>query len=141
VIAAMLLTGEMGIASTAVSSQTPVSERVLWSSPDGTAQLVFGRNQRCSSGYVCLYEHTYWNRYENGRMLRFKDSRWQQLSRWGFNDETSSWSNRLGRNACLSKHWPVRAGTPKLTLEPGRAAKMAKGWNDQASGVKAEGCR
>jgi hypothetical protein len=136
---ALGLAGATGTTAAAATPQRPASvEQVLWTSPDGTAQITLGRNQRCPSGYVCLYENTYWNQRKSGRMLKFRDSTWQQLSRYGFNDKTSSWRNHTGRGACLSWNWPAK-GSPKLPLAPGSSAAMGK-WNEKASGVKAGRC-
>lgn len=132
------------LARTATSSaasadiSTSPAEHMAWSSSDGSAELTVGRNQPCPTGWLCLYEHSYWNSNESGRMLKFRDNRWQQLSVLGFNDKASSWRNHLGRNACVSSDWPAE-GSPKLKLEPGSSAQLG-GWSDEASGVKAGRC-
>ncbi|MGH3938758.1 MAG: peptidase inhibitor family I36 protein [Pseudonocardiaceae bacterium] len=90
--------------------------------------------QDCPSGWLCLYEHTNYK----GRMLKFKENRWQQLSAFGFNDKASSWKNRLGRDACLSWNWP--AGDRRISLASGGSSTQLGSWNDEASGVKPGRC-
>lgn len=109
----------------------PVSEPQMISSGTHSAALAAAD---CPSGWLCLYEHADYQ----GRMLKFRDNTWQQLSGYGFNDKTSSWKNRLGRSACLSWNWP--AGDRKISLSAGGSSAHMGNWNDEASGVKPGGC-
>ncbi|HEU0089439.1 MAG TPA: peptidase inhibitor family I36 protein [Pseudonocardiaceae bacterium] len=128
-----LLVGGGGTANAAAAQtlQKPVG---VPHATGGPSQAASGA-RACPSGWLCLYEHANFQ----GRMLKFRDDYWQQLSSYGFNDKTSSWKNRLNRNACLSKHWPA-AGAPKLRLEAGACSARMGDWNDEASGVKAGRC-
>jgi len=137
-LAALLIGGSGAANANAVPQASVGYERAIWSDVDRSTQVALGRNQPCPQGRVCLYEHRNFNRDQDGRMLQFRDRYWQQLSRWGFNDKTSSWKNRMGRDACLSKHW--RAGNALLRLEAGASSAGMGSWNDEASGVKAERC-
>lgn len=136
---AALLIGGSGAASAAAIGQTSASQdSVSWSSADRSTLAAVGRDQPCPQGWVCLYEHPNFNRDQDGRMLRFQENRWQRLGEFGFNDKTSSWKNRLGRDACLAKHWPVT--NDRLHLEEGASSAGMGGWNDEASGVKPGSC-
>jgi hypothetical protein len=88
----------------------------------------------CPAGWLCLYQDANFQ----GRMLKFRDNQWQQLSGYGFNDKTSSWKNRLGRAACLSWNWPP--GSKKVSLSANGESTHMGSWNDEASGVKAGPC-
>jgi len=100
-----------------------------------TASTAQAAPRDCPSGWLCLWEHS----DASGRMLQFRDNRWQQLSAYGFNDKASSWRNRLGRDACLSWDWPHR-GSQKIRLSNGGYSAHMGRWNDQASGVKSGAC-
>jgi Peptidase inhibitor family I36 len=115
-----------GIAQASPATDTQVSRSSIHSSALASAD--------CPSGWLCLYQDADFR----GRMLKFRDDQWQQLSGYGFNDATSSWKNRLGRTACLSWNWPP--GNKKISLSSnGESAHMGS-WGDEASGVKAGAC-
>lgn len=125
---AALLIGGSGVASATTVPQIS----------DASTQAALGRNQSCPQSWVCLYEHPNFNRDQDGRMLKFQENRWQRLGDFGFNDKTSSWKNRLGRAACLSRNWPVDGD--KLRLAASASSAGMGGWNDEASGVKPGSC-
>lgn len=59
--------------------------------PDGAAALA----QRCPNGWSCFFEHDGWG----GRMLKFCSCDvWRHFSDYGFNNQTSSWHNALGKS-------------------------------------------
>jgi Peptidase inhibitor family I36 len=111
-----------GIAQAAPAPDTQVNRSSAYSSALASTD--------CPSGWLCLYQDANFR----GRMLKFRDNHWQQLSSFGSNDKTSSWVNHLGRYVCLSWNWPP--GGRRVSLPPGESAHMGS-WNDKASGVKA----
>ncbi|MGQ0774960.1 MAG: peptidase inhibitor family I36 protein [Pseudonocardiales bacterium] len=112
--------------------------QVFSSSVDHLAQVTLGRGQPCPTGWLCLYEHPEFNRDQDGRMLKFRDDYWQRFGDYGFEDQTSSWKNHLGYNACLSGDWPP--GNRRLPLAGCASAAVMEDWNDAARGVKPGDC-
>ncbi|MGH3938760.1 MAG: peptidase inhibitor family I36 protein [Pseudonocardiaceae bacterium] len=97
------------------------------------------RDQPCNGGWVCLYQHSDFNRHEDGRKLQYREDYWQPLGEQDFDGRTSSWKNNLGRDACLSLQWPVVTTT--LRLPTGAAGvSMEPGWDNAVSAIKPGPC-
>ncbi|WP_019901975.1 peptidase inhibitor family I36 protein [Salinispora arenicola] len=90
----------------------------------------------CDDGWLCIYEHADFN----GRKLSFNDEYWHVLDRWGFEDQTSSFTNNQGGG------WFGCSGTDEGYLEDDArnyylmhdctaAAKMGS-YNDKARNIK-----
>ena len=136
---AALLIGGAGAAHAAGTPHTSVDDaRVVSRSTDHVTQATLGRNQPCPGGWVCLYEHAHFNHDRDGRMLKFRDDYWQLFSDYGFQEQVSSWKNRLERDACLSWDWPP--GSRRLTLAAEANSAAMGDWNDRARGVKPGDC-
>ncbi|HEY0604231.1 MAG TPA: hypothetical protein VGD58_15030 [Herpetosiphonaceae bacterium] len=94
-----------------------------------------GTMAACSS-YLRIYEHTSWG----GRVLQFADRGvWQNLSGWGFSDETSSY--RVGAcSANLAEHFNGSGlWYPGATSAGSSSSCMCAGstnWNDRVSSIR-----
>lgn len=136
---AIFLIGGAGVAYlTATPPNTVDDGQVFWSGPSHVKQASLGRGQPCPAGWLCLYEHPDFNRDQDGRMLKFRDDYWQRFGDYGFQDQTSSWKNHLGYDACLSADWPP--GNRRLPLAGCASAAVLGDWNDAARGVKPGDC-
>ncbi len=85
----------------------------------------------CPNGWTCLYQDANWL----GRMLQFATpGYWQNLSDYGFNDQTSSWSNHRGNASYLS--FDAGGYGDHLTLGGNsHSAYVGDYWNDNASAI------
>jgi hypothetical protein len=82
----------------------------------------------CASGWLCLYEHI----NGGGRRLIFQSGYWQNLAKWGFEYQTSSWRN--------NQYWGdwgyLRTSRGTLKLSPGTYASQMGWYNDTATMVQ-----
>lgn len=106
----------------------------------------------CPSDWVCLYQDINYNAETNARMIKFRDCcAWQNLFPPRvdptFNDQLSSWRNRMSKDAHVSWH---RDGNPQAAS--GRlcmnnnssdawvgnnwSSYFNDDWNDQASAIQ-----
>jgi hypothetical protein len=83
----------------------------------------------CAAGYVCLWHDSGYN----GRRLQFSSTGCHNLGDYGFNDEASSYRNRLNRYARLRKDANCKGDY--LTMDSGAASSSLGGFNDDASSV------
>lgn len=85
----------------------------------------------CPEGWVCLWD----NPGYQGRMLQFQSQGyWQELSAYGFNDQTTAWGNRTGNDAKLAQN--AGGGGTQLCLQPHSNNSELTGFNNEASSIK-----
>ncbi|MGH3938757.1 MAG: peptidase inhibitor family I36 protein [Pseudonocardiaceae bacterium] len=136
---AIFLIGGAGVAYIIATPPTAVDDGQIFSStPERVTPATLGRDQPCPAGWLCLYEHPDFNRDQDGRMLKFRDDYWQRFDDYGFQDQTSSWKNHLGYNACLSGDWPPE--NRRLPLAGCASAAVLGNFDDTARGVKPGDC-
>jgi|GEM_PF-2489100 len=98
---------------------------------DGVKVSVVAAYSDCPNGWVCIWEHAY---YE-GQMLQFQDrGYWQNLSAYGFNDKTSSWRNRINQDARLAEN--TNGGGNRICMQPNSANPALAWFNDLASSIR-----
>ncbi|SDG61124.1 Peptidase inhibitor family I36 [Lentzea fradiae] len=86
------------------------------------------RNQPCPTGYVCLYEHSDFNRHADGRMLKWNESGRKELGDWNFREKTSSIRDKRTGGFKVTD---VRTGLPDRHLDlNGDYSQLPSGWND-----------
>lgn len=83
----------------------------------------------CASGYLCLWQDSNYN----GRRLQFSSTGCHNLGNYGFNDEASSWRNRLNRYARL--RWDSNCNGNYITASSGASSSSMGSWNDEVSSV------
>ncbi|HET9163424.1 MAG TPA: peptidase inhibitor family I36 protein [Solirubrobacterales bacterium] len=84
----------------------------------------------CPDGWVCLWE----NKEYSGRMLEFQDRGfWQNLTDYGFNDQTTAWRNRTNDDARLAED--INGGGERICLQPNSSNSQLSGFNDKASSI------
>ena len=68
-------------------------------------------------------------------MLQFQDrGYWQDLTAYNFNDQASSWRNRINQDAKLSQH--IQGGGTQVCMQPNSSNSQLTGFNDEASSIK-----
>nr|WP_269329155.1 peptidase inhibitor family I36 protein [Kineosporia babensis] len=104
----------------------PGEERAL---ADGEKRSAAGE-ANCSDGYSCLYEHANWD----GRRLQFFTCRYENLSDYGFQDQTSSWHNNQNTKASVVENFlALGIYEPLWTAQPKTASsQVADAQNEKA---------
>lgn len=72
-----------------------------------------------SQDWYCFYEHDFWG----GRRLQFKDTCYDSMSNWGFNNQTTSWVNTNPYKTIYA--WNYSDYTGALWTEPGGVSKSS----------------
>lgn len=91
--------------------------------------------KKCAKHNVCLYE----NRNFKGRMLKFNDEEWHNLSKWGFSNKTSSWKNNQDGDGPLKDHASLadgrNGGGKRYSMKQGESARGMGNFDNKASSV------
>jgi hypothetical protein len=84
----------------------------------------------CPDGWVCLWE----DKEYSGRMLKFQSrGYWQNLTDYGFNDQTTAWRNRTNDDARLAED--INGGGTRICMQPNSSNSQLTGFNDKASSI------
>lgn len=98
---------------------------------DGVKVYEVAAYSDCPNGWVCIWEHANYG----GRMLQFQDrGYWQNLTAYGFNDQASSWRNRINQDARLAEH--INGGGRRICMQPNSANPQLAWFNDLASSIR-----
>lgn len=120
-----------GVVPTAVSAITTPTGKSVITYSDGNIVIAPAAFGDCEDGWVCIWEHANYA----GRMLQFQDrGYWQDLTAYNFNDQASSWRNRINQDAKLSQH--IQGGGTQVCMQPNSSNSQLTGFNDEASSIK-----
>lgn len=131
--AALAAEGESAPATapTVVAATTIPSGKEVTTYSDGNIVIAPAAFSDCEDGWVCIWEHANYA----GRMLQFQDrGYWQDLTAYNFNDQASSWRNRINQDAKLSQH--IQGGGTQVCMQPNSSNSLLTGFNDEASSIK-----
>lgn len=122
---------EGGSAPTVVSTTTSATGESVTTFSDGSKLVSPASFSSCPSGWVCIWE----NKEYSGRMLEFQERGfWQNLTVYGFNDQTSSWANKTNDDAKLAQD--INGGGNQICLQPQSSNSQLTGFNDEASSIR-----
>jgi hypothetical protein len=120
--------GGTRVGNTIVYNNGTVVLELAPTAPQATAAAT---TTRCPAGWFCIFEHANFG----GRMLRFRECcRVQNLTNYGFNDQMSSWHNRLRTDVYW--YYDINGrGTRRCAESGAQVSYVGAADNDEASSI------